>query len=588
MSRFCYENQGSTTYLVCTLEPEETLDTMSLGMITNNHIPGLASAIFMQVNAEQYIKYNVSSRIPVSQLFTGIVSKKRLLGVFQGVVNALLNVEDYMIDPDSLLLDLDYIFAEVSSCDTVVICLPVSAANRVHTDVGAFFKNIMFSTQFDQTEDCSYVAKILSYLSGALAFSVSDFAGLIKEIQNDPVSQQVSQQSVYQQGFQQLAMPAAKPVSQAATQQQQSLVQSQMVPPQPSQPPVHPVSQPPVRPESAYQQAPQSEPAHQQTPEPGPAYQQIPQPVHPVLPQTKKSAVSKPEAAPGFNIPNMPQAPGGGVQAVTQTPAATGSGEEKISLFYLLQHYNKDNAAIYKAQKEAAKQAKQAGAKKKSGKANGKQKDTAQQPASGYAVPGQSRAQGASPDYAVNGLLGDSAAGRADQGASPALSALSQYAVGSVGQGASPAMSKPVPPAFGSRISSPQYIKAEADFGDTVYMGGDDGESDDTVMRSDGPGQQIRPHLIRQSNNEWIPVERELFRIGRDENYNDYVVSNNKSVGRSHCHIVSRDGEYFIVDDNSKNHTYVNGMEITSGTEVKLTHAAHISLSNEVFEFRLF
>ncbi len=584
MSRFSYENQGSTTYLVCTLEPEETLDTMSLGMITNNHISGLVSAIFMQMNAEQYIKYNVSSRIPVSQLFTGIVNKKRLLGVFQGVVNALLNAEDYMIDSDSLLLDLDYIFAEVSSCDTVLICLPVSVANRVHTDVGAFFKNIMFSTQFDQTENCSYVAKILSYLNSAPTFSVPNFAELIKEIQNESAPQPVYQQSV---------MPAAQFVQPAVSQPQQKPAQSQPVSPQPAQPSVRP----------AYQQAAQ----------PGPAYQQPPQLAQSVPRQTQKTAASKPSGSPkpavtpSFNIPNMPQAPGSCAQAVPP-PAAAGGGEEKISLFYLLQHYNKDNAAIYKAQKEAAKQAKQAGAKQKSGKAEGKKKAAVQsQPVPGYAVPGRQEAPEAASGYAVLGQPGDPTAGSAGQAAHPAISVSPQSAVGSAGQavhlamfvppqpaagnagqGVRPSMSMPVSPAPGSGMSSPQFMTADADFGDTVYMGEGDGESDDTVTRFNDPGQQIRPHLIRQSNNERIPIERELFRIGRDESYNDYVVSNNKSVGRSHCHIVSRDGEYFIVDDNSKNHTYVNGMEITSGTEVKLTHAAHISLSNEEFEFRLF
>ncbi len=75
MGNFTYENQGASTYLVYALSDEEMIDSMSLGMITNNAIPGLSSTMFMQMNAVRYLKYNVSSRIPVSQFFSGPVNK---------------------------------------------------------------------------------------------------------------------------------------------------------------------------------------------------------------------------------------------------------------------------------------------------------------------------------------------------------------------------------------------------------------------------------------------------------------------------------------------------------------------------------
>ena len=91
---FSYENQGTNTYLVYTVSPEETIDSMTMGMLSNNKIPGLASTLFTQMDATKYIKYNVSARIPVSQFFVGAVNKKRLLGVFKGIVSAILSAED--------------------------------------------------------------------------------------------------------------------------------------------------------------------------------------------------------------------------------------------------------------------------------------------------------------------------------------------------------------------------------------------------------------------------------------------------------------------------------------------------------------
>ena len=78
-----------------------------------------------------------------------------------------------------------------------------------------------------------------------------------------------------------------------------------------------------------------------------------------------------------------------------------------------------------------------------------------------------------------------------------------------------------------------------------------------------------------------------MFRIGRDREFNDYVVLDNKFIGHTHCHIVTHSGAYFIVDDNSKNHTSVDGKTITPGEEIELHPGQIIRMANEDFEFRL-
>ena len=41
MREFCIENQGTNTYLVYTFSEDDMVDTMSLGMLTNNYIQGV-------------------------------------------------------------------------------------------------------------------------------------------------------------------------------------------------------------------------------------------------------------------------------------------------------------------------------------------------------------------------------------------------------------------------------------------------------------------------------------------------------------------------------------------------------------------
>lgn len=89
-------------------------------------------------------------------------------------------------------------------------------------------------------------------------------------------------------------------------------------------------------------------------------------------------------------------------------------------------------------------------------------------------------------------------------------------------------------------------------------------------------------------NNEKIPLNKPVFRIGKERSYVDYFISDNTAISRSHANIINRDGEFFIVDTNSTNHTYVNGGMIQSNVETKLSNGTKIRLANEDFEFKLY
>lgn len=178
---FTFETQGTNTYLVYQVGDEDRIDSMSLGMLTNNKIPGLASTIFTQMDMTKYVKFNVSAKISVKQFFNGPVNKKRLIGVFNGIVDAMLSSEEYMIDPSSILLDLEYIFADVSTCETILICVPLEGYSN-GVKLGEFFKSIMFNTQFDQTENCDHVAKLMNYLNSSPVFSLDEFKKVLESI----------------------------------------------------------------------------------------------------------------------------------------------------------------------------------------------------------------------------------------------------------------------------------------------------------------------------------------------------------------------------------------------------------------------
>lgn len=98
---------------------------------------------------------------------------------------------------------------------------------------------------------------------------------------------------------------------------------------------------------------------------------------------------------------------------------------------------------------------------------------------------------------------------------------------------------------------------------------------------------RCRAYLLRLKTGERIELDKPVFRIGQEQGHADYCVSDNPAVSRSHAQIVCRNGEYFIVDTHSTNHTYINGVMIPSNVENRLPGNARVRLANEDFEFRL-
>lgn len=527
---FSFETQGTNTYLIYIIGQDDTLDTMSLGMITNNKISGLASTIFTQMDESKFIKYNVSAKVPVSQFFAGAVNKKRLLGVFKGIVNAMLSAEEYMIDANSIVMDLDYIFADVSTCETVLVCVPVIDTATEPVDLKAFFKNIIFTKQFDQTENCDYIAKLLNYLNSVPVLSLEDFKAVLDSIDN--LEQVVSNQSVVQ----------SAPVQQ-------------------------PVVSKPVQPAVTPQPAPIAKP--------NPVQQ-------PIAPPPVQTTVA---------IPTKQSSP------VIKNTTSTAEPVEKMSMFYLLQHYNKENAAVYKAQKEAKKKE---GAistpvvDKKTSKKQDKKKPTSQStPNTAFAVPGKSAPSSQGQNFAIPGKPAPSSQSFAIPG-QPAQTVDSKLSSSIPVQNvqAQPVTQSPVASATASQpIVSQAPVAPQTqnmNFGETTVLSkATIGETTVLNAVSSNPSEP-KPHLIRAKNNEKININKPVFRIGKEKSYVDYFVNDNTAISRSHANLITRDGEFFVVDTNSTNHTFLNGAMIQSNVEAKLENGDRIRFANEEFEFKLF
>ena len=635
---FTFETNGNSTFLVYAMGQEEKLDTMTLGMITKNKIPGMASVLFTQRNAERFLKYNVTARVTVRQFFSGTVSRRRLLGIFASIAAALSAAEEYMIDPRSLLLDADYIYADVSSCRAEMICLPVMDAAS-GPDAGQFFKSIMFETRFDQTESCDYVARIINYLNSAPMFIAEEFGRLVQELQGtagemqdqrqtaslscqggtaglqrreEPRGDGYGEEAMARQRREGPAVPGHQEEAMARRRREGPAVpghQEEAMARQRREGPAVPGHQEeamarrrregpavPGHQEEAMARQQREEPSGGANPKEAvglqgrkgqkvgawsdgqegswPVREVASEPMRQRLQEAGES-VQKAELnhsgksrAEGFAIPGrnadsdfeVPgQQPGG--------PSASGSKirghrrqtdeqepqEKGMSMLYLLQHYSKENAAVYKAQKQA-------------------RKNTAK----------------TAPPMAEQEMSPAVQAG-------PRAEAFSASWNGQQAEASLPSQNRHAPRLGQEAVSQeePQHGRqgfqetpGGENFGDTVLVG-ETLYGENTVVVTQVQ-EAFRPYLLRCSSQEKIMLEKPVFRIGKERSYVDYCIVGNATVSRSHADIIQKDGQYYIVDNNSTNHTYVDGEMIPSNSQVPLVHGTKIRISNEEFEFKTF
>ncbi|GHH98738.1 FHA domain-containing protein [Neobacillus kokaensis] len=125
------------------------------------------------------------------------------------------------------------------------------------------------------------------------------------------------------------------------------------------------------------------------------------------------------------------------------------------------------------------------------------------------------------------------------------------------------------------------------DEGTTVLTAGRDEEEEGTTALGVSHHISTRPFFITAVSKEKIEVAKNEFKIGRDPEQADYV-SKNKVVGRVHAKVITENGEYFLVDQQSKNGSYLNGTKVLPYKKTKIKHDDHIRLGNEEFVFRMF
>ena len=521
---FTYENQCSNTYLVYKFQELDEIDSVGIGMITNNKIVGLAQSVFTQIDKDKFVKYNVTSKVQVKQLLSGKVDKKIVLGLFNGIADAFMSTDEYMLNNNNILLDTDFIYTNVSSGETSLIYLPVNNREKSAQSIEEILRLILFSLQFDPAENFEYIVKIINFLNSSKKFMFSEFKELLNQIQLE--NNEMTQYGDSTNKFEKL---------------EKNIGNSNILGEK-----------------------------HTNNVELNRHVQSLNSSKNVQLNTEKSSSFAVDNLSKNCELADpLPQKPVNGGSL---------SNQENISLFSLLAHYSKENKELYNYQK-AVKKAN----KGKNSTTNKKDVNSNKSQNVSYAIPNQAPQS-----------MSKSVPSQQNQQFMPKPAPSQQMPKASqMSVQSNPTQPKPVFPKSApvSNPSVPQNILQQmpvtGNFGETTVLGVGMAAGETTVLGA-AQAQIVSPYLLRLKNNERIQLSKPVFRIGKERSYVDYFISDNTAVSRSHANILIKGTEFYIVDTNSTNHTYVNGNMIQSNVETKLEHGSKVRLANEEFEFFMY
>lgn len=515
MREISYNSLGTSTSLVLKLDQNDSIDSLAIGMMTNNEIQGFLPVRTRYINNEIYLYYDVSSLTPMSSAYHVLCQDKYLMHFLLSFCRLVKECDAYLLDSNKFLLSPEYFYMQMSTADAYAVYLPVADVGETATPY-MFIRELVSKIGTAAPVDSVIMPLLYRMVIAENNFSVDGLEKQLTELQTSGKMRQDTQASalINQSG--------------ATTQTPNGFANTS----------VGSVSAPVNQGWNVSNQQVQTTATPVSNPIPGPA-ESVQTPI--VQPQTEQTSDTKAEE----------------------------NGLKK--LFGSLSGSMTKNTVKEAPQKE--KNAKGLGLG-----GFGAKKKTQQDDPFGFAVPD------------MNG-------GELPQEQIPApetepVEKKQPFISNPFAKQAEPVQAQPSKvQAQNNPIvqSTPANQPAQSGTagGYTYHLDGMDSGAPlaTTLMAGDGENDVRKLALVRRANGQHTVISHNNFHIGRGQNMVDlYVDSKTMYIGADHAYIMMQGSEYFIIDNNSRNHTWINGEKIESSRPYPIHAGDILRLADEYFD----
>ena len=165
-------------FLTFNIDNEASLDEEVLDFLEDEEPKGIVPVIFEEDEDFDTFSYNITDKIRLNELSAQEINAEMVLKVLRGLVLALIDMAEYRIPLSYLVLNRNYIYVD-SDYRVDFICIPLEEMQE-DADVNGFLRNFLASLRFDSSENGDYVAKLLSYVNNPAIFNLRNLVALIE------------------------------------------------------------------------------------------------------------------------------------------------------------------------------------------------------------------------------------------------------------------------------------------------------------------------------------------------------------------------------------------------------------------------
>ncbi len=180
---FRVRNFDKEQYLTFNIDNEAELDEDVLDFLEEEEPVGIVPVIFEEGEEFDTFSYDITDKIHLSELSAQEINAEMVLLVLRGLILALLDMAEYRVPVSYLVLNRNYIYID-SDYKVEFVCIPLEEMQG-DVDVSHFLRNFLASLRFESSENGDYVAKLFTYINNHAIFNLRNMLTLVENLMED-------------------------------------------------------------------------------------------------------------------------------------------------------------------------------------------------------------------------------------------------------------------------------------------------------------------------------------------------------------------------------------------------------------------
>ncbi len=175
-----YENDSASNYLVLKTSIDKELFNYQAQMLLHNKLKGLLDFNMNCIGDELNCFYNITSKCTLAAFLSRkYFARDEFLKTILNIINNIFQLKNYLLYDNNILLEENFIYVEPDSIDIYFVYLPF---REYKSDIKAFFAKLIFQlVKFNNEYSDNYIQKILENIKSDI-FSLNSFKSLIESL----------------------------------------------------------------------------------------------------------------------------------------------------------------------------------------------------------------------------------------------------------------------------------------------------------------------------------------------------------------------------------------------------------------------